>query len=245
MTDQKPPDLILKALGEPFPRQAIKSRQGGGGKSFSYIETHAVIHRLNSATNGCWDFRVVNVEWRADLLIVQGELTIPGLGTRAGFGVQKVAPNAGEDLVKGGASDSLKKCATLFGVALDLYGPDYEGAATPTPAPATRAPANERRAPQSVPEPTIVPIDREKVIQRLHSYVPHDALHNWAVSNDFDSLADVSTDDLVALGKSFKTGGATPFMERHGPAAGQSSIDGLDDLHAQLDRQQVAERARQ
>ena len=121
---------MLDALGTPFPREAIKARTGGGGKQYSYVETHSVIHRLNSATDGVWDFRIVNVEWRADLLIVQGELTIPGLGTRSGFGVQKVAANAGEDLVKGGSSDCLKKCATLFGVGLELYGPDYEAGET-------------------------------------------------------------------------------------------------------------------
>ena len=124
------PTTILQKLGEPFPRNAIKSREGAGRKRFDYIEAHTCIHRLNTVA-GAWDFRIVNVEWRADLLIVQGELTIPGLGTRTGFGVQKVAPNAGEDLVKGASSDALKKAATLFGVALELYGPDYEAGESP------------------------------------------------------------------------------------------------------------------
>ena len=122
MTDDV--SATLKALGEPFPRTAIKQREGGGGRRFDYIETHTCIHRLN-AVAGAWDFHIRAVDWRSDLLIVQGELTIPGLGTRSGSGVQRVKDGAGEDLVKGAASDALKKCATLFGVALDLYGPDY------------------------------------------------------------------------------------------------------------------------
>ncbi|MDQ3540014.1 MAG: RAD52 family DNA repair protein, partial [Chloroflexota bacterium] len=116
MSDQKLPDAILKALGEPFPRAAVKSRQGAGNKQFKYVEAETVIRRLNSATNGAWDFRIVSVDWRGDVMLCQGELTIPGLGTRTGFGVQKVVPNSGEDLLKGASSDALKKSATLFGV---------------------------------------------------------------------------------------------------------------------------------
>src|SRR5690606_11563329 len=131
----------------PFPRQAIKHRQGGGGKSLAYVETHSVINRLNSATNGAWSFFVKNTEWRNDLLMVLGELTIPGLGTRSGFGGQKGVERAGEELVKGAISDSLKKCATLFGVAIDLYGPDYEANSAPQAAP--QAPQQPRSAPNT------------------------------------------------------------------------------------------------
>jgi len=106
----------------------------------------------------------------------------------------------------------------------------------------TTAPATIRRAPEEVSQ--AVP-DRGKVMQRLHSYVPHDALHNWAISEKYGSVSDMPIDTLIDMGKSFKTGGATAFMAQHAPAAGQSTIDGLDDLHAQLDRQQAAERARQ
>lgn len=118
------PADILKKLGEAFPPTAIKQRDGGRGRRFDYIETHTCIHRLNGAAVS-WDFYIRNTEWHNDLLIVHGELTIPGLGTRSGLGVQRVMDNAGEDLVKGAASDALKKCATLFGVGLELYGPDY------------------------------------------------------------------------------------------------------------------------
>ncbi len=39
---------------------------------------------------------------------------------------RKVSVRGGEDMVKGAASDCLKKCATLFGVGIELYGPDIE-----------------------------------------------------------------------------------------------------------------------
>jgi hypothetical protein len=94
------------------------------------VSTDAVIRRLNKVAIG-WDFKITKTEWREDLLLVYGELTIPGLGTRSGIGVQKVSERGGEDLVKGASSDSLKKSATLFGVALHLYGPDTEQLAKP------------------------------------------------------------------------------------------------------------------
>lgn len=117
----------LEHLQRPFPREAVKQRKGGGGRMYDYIPTHLVIHRLNDATGHNWDWRIVNLERHGDLLMCYGELTIPGHGTRTGIGVQQVSPGGGEDLAKGVSSDALKKAATLFGVALELYGPDVEG----------------------------------------------------------------------------------------------------------------------
>lgn len=116
----------LDRLTRPFPAQAVLQRTGAGGKSLSYLPTHTVIHRLNDATANRWDFRLTRLDLMGDTYVAVGELTIPGLGTRTGIGVQRVADRAGEDLVKGAASDCLKKCATLFGVGIELYGPDYE-----------------------------------------------------------------------------------------------------------------------
>lgn len=142
---EKSIEEIHNALSVPFPPHAIKKRQGGGGKMLDYVETHTVIRRLNEATNFNWDFHIKSSEWRNDLLMVLGELTIPGMGTRSGYGVQKVNERGGEDLVKGAASDALKKCATLFGVALDLYGPDLEAGEVDTPAP------RQQQRPQPTP----------------------------------------------------------------------------------------------
>lgn len=117
----------IDKLTKPFPREAIKSRQGGGKRMYDYVPTHLVIRRLNDATGYNWDWRIVKLERHGDLLMCYGELTIPGHGTRTGIGVQQVSPGGGEDLAKGVSSDALKKAATLFGVALELYGPDVEG----------------------------------------------------------------------------------------------------------------------
>ena len=66
-------------------------------------------------------------------------LSLPGLGSRQHIGVQAVEANSGEDVIaKGAVTDALKKAATLFGVGLELYGPDYEE--KPAPAPETKTP---------------------------------------------------------------------------------------------------------
>jgi hypothetical protein len=124
--DNKDNENVLAGLSKPFPRNAIKQRQGGGGKMLDYIETHTAIRRLNRVC-GEWSWKINNVDVRGNLFILTGTLTIPGLGSRDGIGVQQVTERGGEDLVKGASSDALKKAATLFGMAIELYGPDYEG----------------------------------------------------------------------------------------------------------------------
>lgn len=137
---------MLEALGRPFPPNAIERRAGAGGRLYDYVAAETVIRRLNSATSGEWSFVITGHEWRGELLITWGELTIPGLGTRSGTGVQKVTANAGEDIIKGSASDCLKKCATQFGVALELYGPDLEAGEAHQP---TMPPQHARRPPEA------------------------------------------------------------------------------------------------
>ena len=88
---------------------------------------------MNRAAN-TWDFRIVSRDRETMVLnrwsdatrkseprdvmvsVVIGELTIPELGSRSAIGVQALDDGGGEDLLKGAVSDSLKKCAQLFGV---------------------------------------------------------------------------------------------------------------------------------
>jgi hypothetical protein len=141
---------ITERLMEAFPPEAIKEREGGGRRRLSYVEGHTVIHRLIKATGNRFDVRVLALEYKGDLLTATVELSIPELGTRQHIGVQKVSERGGEDLVKGAVTDAIKKAATLFGVGLELYGPDYESGEQTTPRAGTtpgREPA-PRRSPQ-------------------------------------------------------------------------------------------------
>lgn len=152
---------ISKKLAEPFPHTAIKSRQGGGGRSFSYVEGFTVIRRLNEATGNNWSLEIKEITsiqvGNESRLQARVALTIPGLGTREHIGVQSVNDRGGEDLVKGVVTDALKKAATLFGVGLELYGPDYE--AGEIAAPRQDAPVKPQNAPHGEipPHPVSVP----------------------------------------------------------------------------------------
>src|SRR6478609_11570926 len=128
-------EAISDALGEPFPKSALKQRQGQGSRQFTYVEGHTVIHRLNDATSNTWDLQIIDIDTMQlgpkSLVRAHVALTIPGLGRREHIGVQAVDERGGEDLVKGAITDALKKAATLFGVGLELYGPDYEAGELP------------------------------------------------------------------------------------------------------------------
>lgn len=144
--------IDLDILTRPFPPSAVKQRAGGGGKMLDYVEGHTVIHRLNEATGNTWDMAVKSIN-RQDLgngqslMTAHVAITIPGLGTREHIGIQEV--RGGGDLVKGCVTDALKKCATLFGVGLELYGPDYEAGETD----AAQAPRPAPRQAQAAPRP--------------------------------------------------------------------------------------------
>ena len=144
--------IDLDELTKPFGPEALAQREGGSGKFFTYIKTHAVINRLNRACSYQWDFRIIEQHFEGPILVCRGELTIPGLGTRAQVGVQKVSPNGGEDLLKGAASDCLKKCASLFGVGIELYGDDVEADDYTPPARQAR-PAQQPYHNQTQPRP--------------------------------------------------------------------------------------------
>jgi hypothetical protein len=148
-------EQLLDDLGKRFDRAAVKQRAGYGGKMLDYLATDTVIRRLNQTAQS-WSFEIQSLEFRDNLCIVVGRLTIPGLGTRSGIGVQQLMQGGGsEDLVKGASSDALKKAATLYGVGLELYGPDLEAMAAQSPqnAPQPAPQQNYRPAPINVVSP--------------------------------------------------------------------------------------------
>jgi hypothetical protein len=119
-------EQIYELLGKPFKPELIKSRRIAG-RDVNFLPIAAVVERLNRATNR-WDFKIVSRDRETMVLnrrpeprdvmvsVVVGELTIPELGVRCGLGVQAIDDGGGEDLLKGAASDALKKAAQLFGM---------------------------------------------------------------------------------------------------------------------------------
>ena len=154
--------LMIEKLTKPFPQEAIKSRTIGGNRKADYVDGATVIRRLNEATDCQWDF-TVDQYWTepgtngSGVTFAKVTLTIPGLGSRQHMGVQSYNERSGEDVVaKGAITDALKKAATLFGVALELYGPDHEsGEPMPAQSPAQqpRRQSQRQQPPADEPDP--------------------------------------------------------------------------------------------
>jgi hypothetical protein len=115
-------------LETPFTPDQIKQRKGLWGKQLDYIEGHSVIHRLNDAFDSDWSFSVTEHMSMDDEVIVVGRLRVNDVEKQQ-FGSSNITRDSstgkmlclGDDL-KGAATDALKKCASLLGVGLHLYG---------------------------------------------------------------------------------------------------------------------------
>jgi hypothetical protein len=114
-------------LEKPFGKEQIKQRKGNFGDMIDYVETHAVIQRLNDAYEGQWSFEIMTQETTNTEVIVSGKLTADGV-SKTQFGSNKISLSKAGEIIsvgddwKAAASDCLKKCASLFGVGLHLYG---------------------------------------------------------------------------------------------------------------------------
>jgi len=117
-------------LEQEFDSSQIKTRKGNYGKKIDYIETAAVIKRLNDAIDGEWSFEIVEHIIQDDDVAVLGKLSTNGV-MKMQWGSRKIGRNSrtgaiiclGDDL-KSAASDSLKKTASLLGCGLHLYTED-------------------------------------------------------------------------------------------------------------------------
>ena len=213
---------ITKALTVEFPKSAIKYRDDHGTR-LPYVEAHTVIRRLIEATDNTFDVAVLEQSIQPNgktskgadkfLITARVRLTIPGLGSREHMGVQAVVTGGGEDLAKGAISDAIKKAATLFGVGLELYGPDYEAgeiedrAVSQRPAPVRHAAQTRQDAPRRTEAPSPHPdmvTDPDALMKRLHAAlakhsITHQDIHDYYAAKGYRSTADVPTDGLARM----------------------------------------------
>lgn len=121
----------------------IKERTVGRQK-LSYVSGDLVIRVLNKAFRNRWSFEVLETRvvpsvdkvWedrktgietvtpQRPVVQTLGRLTVPGWGIREQWGAQPLSggQDVQEHAFKASATDALKKCASMFGVTLDLYG---------------------------------------------------------------------------------------------------------------------------
>lgn len=121
-----------KSIIEKTPKEYISKRQGRGGMSFDYVKIGYVIDKLNQIFNYHWEFEILEdkVYEESGQIVVKGQLTVY---TGKDFSLKKTQYGSadikmyngkpmsiGDDL-KSAGSDALKKCASLVGIASDVY----------------------------------------------------------------------------------------------------------------------------
>lgn len=133
----------LNILQTPIPT-AWKKQINKGGANLDYVSGDLVIRLLNKAFRNRWSFEVkdsrliqsqdkvyVNrktqqktVTPQGGVIQVLGSLSVPGWGVREQWGAQVLTGGSDvqEHAFKSASTDAMKKCASMFGVALDLYG---------------------------------------------------------------------------------------------------------------------------
>lgn len=145
-TTNAPADLAMVVseaqqtiLSQKTPPSEIRRRQGKGGMMLRYVDHAYVTRLLNNAFGWAWDFEILETEllsWDGKPFEVRciGRLTVNANGAqivKTQCGSQAIEflrdgskPVTIGDAYKGAASDAIKKCASLLGIALDLYDSD-------------------------------------------------------------------------------------------------------------------------
>jgi hypothetical protein len=129
-------DAQIKFLTRKTPEEYVKQRAGPGGSRLDYVEVGYIIDLLNRAFGWDWDFRITAEQIGKAQVWVRGELSVhfsDHIVIKAQYGGASIkmnkttnSPVSIADDLKAAASDALKKCASLLGVAGDVYWPDLD-----------------------------------------------------------------------------------------------------------------------
>jgi len=118
------------------PEEVIRFRPGRGQQQFRYVPVSWFIEQLNSLFGFDWDFQVLDqgveekkhiwVRGRLTVRIRRDSVVISIIKEQYGGSEIKLVSSTGKmvdyaDDLKAASSDCLKKCATLLGLAADVY----------------------------------------------------------------------------------------------------------------------------
>lgn len=127
-------------ISQKTPKQFIKTRPGPNGISLKYVEIGYVIGILNQVFGYDWDFKIADQQIGKTQVWVRGELTVRLKGhtvTKAQYGGAEIKysratsePVSIADDLKAASSDCLKKCASMFGIAKDVYWQELDNFST-------------------------------------------------------------------------------------------------------------------
>lgn len=124
----------VNLLMQKTPTKFIKEREIPGGGKANFVETSYVIGMLNLITGYQWDFDIVSEKEAHGQIVLKGQLTIRTQNgkadiTKTQYGRANIKMKNGTQTPldygndhKAAASDALKKCASLFGIAWDIFG---------------------------------------------------------------------------------------------------------------------------
>lgn len=193
-------------LSAPTPSQFVKSKPGRGGKALSYVEGGYVVSRLNEVFGPLnWSWQEISRD-RTDRKTeknTEGEVTVHGRLTihdhRNGYAVWKEADGQHPihvnvpvgDAYKAANTDALKKAASLFGIALDVYWQQMESQDAASPKPAKVA------TKQAKPQPTLF----AQTAQAIKNTGSKDTLRQLKdrIMNAADKFSQAETAKLVQL----------------------------------------------
>ena len=142
---------VTQALGQPIDPSLVSQRKGRGGRTFDYLEGHAVIDQANRIFGfGGWGYELVgDVTLRrietvdtqtGEVTVAQAysapvRVTVAGALPRTDVGVHPVAEDTvdGHDTaLKGAVTDGMKRAFRSFGLQ---FGNGFYGDQQPTTAP--------------------------------------------------------------------------------------------------------------
>lgn len=183
-------EKLVHRMVQKTPLQHVYKRPGKGGQVWSYVTGNYVEKVLNFVFGWNWDFEVTSHGTQGDQVWVLGKLTVKDDAghtiTKTQFGRadikfkkgSKDMLDFGNDL-KAATTDSLKKAASLLGIASDIYGKTeikqetgYEMADKP------ELPSGEKNAPT------------EAVVLKKGQKIGPDGTPTWVCEKDGDPISD-------------------------------------------------------
>lgn len=128
------PEEQIEALKKGTPVEFIDKRKGASGMVLSYVDIGYVTSMLNKIFGHVWTFEIKSSQVIEDQVIVQGCLKVMlkdgTVLTKEQFGSSNIKrakttkqPLSVGDDFKSASSDALKKCASMLGLASDVYFP--------------------------------------------------------------------------------------------------------------------------
>ena len=167
------PARLQELIQVPTPIEFIKTRPGKGGRTFRYIEGGYVIAQLNKIFSPIgWDFDIVREKVYDKEVVVRGRLEIKDF--KSGYSVGRTRTGTKEriagvplgDTIKSAETDALKKCASHFGIGLDVYWQQMEDN-RPTEKSGARKPSTppKKETPTKISKAKVFEMSLKKIVE--------------------------------------------------------------------------------